>query len=253
MRTCPNCQREWPDQANFCPMDGAILHAEKAPPPRSRAAAPRASARPVGQATRVVQEATRQALPRDPVLPVAPVPPAPGAEPSGSPRHAAAAGPDAPTMITASPLAGPSASASVSVPPATTAPAPGKLTRTSKRAAAPAVTAAEASPDVTPTVTAMPAVPAIHQADTAELPGDTPAQSKHFSETAWFMAAADLESMEVLDDDVDVAAMEERYLREGRNPTEIRQRFSLTITEAPEGLKEALEEIRAKAPKKTRK
>lgn len=230
MRVCPNCNREWPDQANFCPMDGTVLHADKAPPPQARSSAPRSAAprsgaaRPTGEATRVVQEATRRSAP--------------------SPRAEAA------TVVTASPLANQTV--------ITNAPE-GMGARRAPAHSAPTVETPTAPPDETPTVMAMPAVTDAdisHSADTAEVPpGDEAAeeQGKHFSETAWFMAAADIESMEELDDDIDVSAMEERYLREGRNPTQVRQKFSLTITDAPDEVKEVIEEIRKKPAKKPRK
>ena len=227
MRTCPTCGREWPDQANFCPMDGTVMHADKAPPPASRApvprsAAPRAvAARPSGEATRIVQEATLRAA-------------------------------KAPAEKDPAPVAKAPAPVAKAPAPAAKAPAP------AAKAPAPAAKAAAIlpAPDEMPTVAAMPAVdlPIVdHSATTTEVgdaeeaAGDT---GRHFSETAWFMAAVDIESMEV-DEDVDVSAMEERYLREGRNPTMVRQKFSLTIGDASDEVKSAIDEVReATRPKK---
>src|SRR5262249_34834987 len=44
MRTCPACGNQFPDDANFCPMDATrLLEAQPAPPPATVAASPSAS------------------------------------------------------------------------------------------------------------------------------------------------------------------------------------------------------------------
>lgn len=251
MRICPNCNREWPDQANFCPMDGTVLTEANAAPTKPAAVSPTSAPRPrsarPGSATRIVQDATKKAA-------------------SGIKEAAPASRAPAPTQG--------------SVPPSSE----GRPAQRTVAAAAPkSRVEPEARPDLAATVAEMPAIkipeaPAAATiverprldadtletpvtdgaaADTVDLPQSVPdvagPKGPHFSETAWFMAATELEDMETLDDDIDVSAMEEKYMREGSNPEDVRKKFSLTLTDMPDEAKAAIEALRKQHGKKGKK
>lgn len=253
MRICPNCNREWPEQANFCPMDGTVLTEANAAPAKPAPAAPKSAPRPrsvrPGSATRIVQDATKKAVSGIKEAPAAKAPAAsraparaqaPAAQPTeGRPAQRPAASP----TPSAEPESRPDQAATVAEMPAVRIPE----TPSAPVAAAPRLDADTLETPVTGGA----------EADTVDLPPSStekPAPAgPHFSETAWFMAATDLEDMEVLDDDIDVTAMEEKYMRDGSNPEEVRKKFSLTLTDMPEEAKAAIESLRKQHGKKGKK
>jgi hypothetical protein len=124
------------------------------------------------------------------------------------------------------------------------------LPKAARAAAAPKVEARK-EPEAKPREPDTVETPSPSEAATEELrepEGDAPA-GKHFSETAWFMAATDIETLEEVDEDVDVSALEGKYVTEGRHPTGVRKKFSLTMTNLPADPREVAEEPSKKSRK----